>query len=134
MMKKASILLVLPAVLLVVAACTGQGEAEPTQTPTPAGESRSGGIEGAVTGPDGEPIAGIRVAIVSGTAPFPEIAPETDEKGHYRLSGIAPGTYEVAVHDDQGQRVGFESVVVTAGKTVTLDFSVSVGAAAENRG
>ncbi len=52
-------------------------------TATPVGNERPGSIKGAVTGPDGEPIGGLRVSIISGTAPFPEIAPETDDAGLY---------------------------------------------------
>ena len=132
-MKTLTALLVLPVLLLIVA-CSGQAGETPIPTPTPAGEDRPGGIEGAVTGPDDGPVVGMRVAIVSGTAPYPEIAPETDEQGHYRLYGITPGTYEVAVLDRQGQRVGLESVVVESGETVTLVFSVSVGAASVDGG
>ena len=64
------------------------------------------------------------MSIRAGSLPC-EIAPETDEKGHYRLSGIAPGTYEVAVHDKQGRRVGLKGVGVKSGETATLDFSIS---------
>ncbi len=119
-MARLGILIALSVVMLVMA-CAGLETAEPT----PAGESKPGEIEGTITGPDGEPVAGMRVFIVSGTAPFPEIAPEPDEKGHYRLSGIAPGTYKVAVHDKQGRRVGLKSVGVKSGETSTLDFSIS---------
>ena len=108
-MNRLGILITLSVVMLVVLA----------------GESKPGEIEGTVTGPDDEPVAGMRVFIVRGTAPFPEIAPETDENGHYRLSSVAPGTYEVAVHNKQGQRVGLKSVGVKSGETDTLDFSVS---------
>lgn len=119
-MNRLSILIALSVVMLVVA-CAGQEPAERTQV----GERKPGEIEGTVTGPHGEPVAGMRVGIVSGTEPFLEIAPETDEKGHYRLSSIAPGTYEVAVHDKQGRRVGLKSVGVKSGETATLDFSIS---------
>ena len=116
-MKRLGMLLALSVVLMVVAAaCAGQGAASPTPTaaalstvtasPTPASESRPGGIEGIVTDLEGRPVAGLRVGIVDGTAAFPEIAPETDEEGHYQIGGVAPGTFQVAVHDRDGQRVG----------------------------
>jgi len=108
-------------VLLVVACSGGSDDA----TPTPIGENGPGGIEGTVTGPDGEPVAGMRITIVSGTTSFPEIAPETDQEGHYQIGGVSPGTFEVAVHDRDGQRVGLGSVTVTSGETATLDFSIS---------
>lgn len=108
-------------VLSVVACFGGSNEA----TPAPVIGSAPGGIAGTVTGLDGEPVAGVRVAIVSGTTTFPEIAPETDQQGRYQIGGVPPGTFEVAVHDREGQRVGQSSVTVTSGETATLDFSVS---------
>jgi len=142
-MRSLGILLALSVVILVAAACAGQGAAAPkptaappstvTASPTPVNNSTPGAIEGTVTGLDGQPVVGMRMGIVSGTAPYPEIGPSTDEKGYYRLSGLTPGTYEVAVHDDQGGRVGLKSVVVNSGETATLDFSVSVGAATETQ-
>ena len=100
-------------------------------TPKPVGDSGPGGIEGTVSGLDGEPVAGMRVGIISGTAAFPEIGPETDEKGYYQIGGVPPGTFQVAVHDSDGQRVGLKSVDVTSGETATLDFSVSAVAGGE---
>jgi hypothetical protein len=72
----------------------------------------------------------MRVGIVSGTEPFPEIGPETDEDGHYQIGGVPPGTFQVAVHDRQGERIGLKSVVVRSGERATLNFSLS-GAGAE---
>ena len=108
-------------VLLVVACSGGSYDA----APTPVGDSGPGGIEGTVSGLDGKPVAGMRIAIVGGTASFPEIAPETDREGYYRIGGVPPGTFEVAVHDRDGQRIGLASVTVMSGETATLDFSVS---------
>jgi hypothetical protein len=67
----------------------------------------------------------MRVGIVSGTAPFPEIAVVTDANGAYTIGGVPLGTFQVAVFDLQGQNVGQESVVVTGGVTATLNFTVS---------
>ena len=61
-------------------------------TATPVSSERPGGIEGTVTGPDGEPIGGLRVCITSGTAGVPEIAAETNDAGRYEIAGVAPGT------------------------------------------
>ena len=114
--------------LLLVVACSG-GSAD--ATPTRVSDNGVGAIEGTVTGLDGEPVAGMRIAIVSGTTSFPEIAPETDQEGHYQIGGVSPGTFEVAVHDRDGQRVGLGSVTVTSGETATLDFSISAAAGGE---
>ncbi len=118
------------AVFLAATAC---GQQSDNATQTPIGESRAGGIEGTVTDSEGEPVSGMRVSIVSGTAAFPEIAPETDSKGYYRLDSVPAGTFEIAVHGAQGQRVGSESVIVTSGEITTLNISVSLGATAQDR-
>ncbi len=85
---------------------------------------QAGGIEGTVTDYDGTPLAGMRVGIVSGTTFFPEIAAETNEEGYYQIGSVPPGTFEVAVHDIQGNRIGLESVTVRGGETSTLNFVI----------
>jgi hypothetical protein len=74
---------------------------------------------------DGVPVSDMRVSIVSGTAPFPEIAAVTDADGAYSIGGVPSGTFEVAVFDLEGRMVGEESVVVKGGETAALDFTVS---------
>lgn len=127
-MRRLGILIGMSIVLLAALACSGGGAASPTpsadSTPPPAGDVESGGIEGTVSSPGGGPVSGTRVAIVSGTASYPEIAPETDDDGHFRLSGIEPGTYEVAVFDSNGDTADSQSVVVRSGETATLDLTV----------
>ena len=85
---------------------------------------QAGGIEGTVTDYDGTPLAGMRAGIVSGTTYFPEIAAETNEEGYYQIGSVPPGTFEVAVHDIQGNRIGLESVTVRGGETSTLNFVI----------
>jgi hypothetical protein len=82
-----------------------------------------GGIEGTVTWME-KPAAGMRVGIVSGTTGFPEIAVETNDGGYYQIGSVPPGTFEVAVHDKEGNRIGLESVVVRGGETSTLNFVI----------
>jgi formylglycine-generating enzyme required for sulfatase activity len=94
---------------------------------TPVANKGTGGIEGTVTDLDSKPVAGMRVGIVSGTTSFPEMAPETNEEGYYQIGSVPPGTFEVAVHDREGNRIGLESVVVRSGETSTLNFTISTG-------
>ncbi len=108
--------------VLLVVACSGSSD-----DATPLGHNGPGGIEGTVTGLDGEPVAGMRIAIVSGTASFPEIASETTDVGLYQIAGVPPGTFQVAVHDRQGERIGVESIDVRSGETSTLNFLISTG-------
>ena len=115
--------------LITAAVACGQSSDEPA--PSAVGGGAPGSIAGIVTDLDGAPVAGMRVGIVSGTAAFPEIALETDGGGSYRINSVPPGTFEVGVHDRDGQRIGFESVVVKSGETASRDFSVSVGVATQ---
>ena len=102
--------------LILVAAACGEG-AEPTAAP-----SSGGAIEGIVKVADGSPVFGMRLGIVDGTAPFPEIAPVTNEDGVYRFPAIPPGTFSVAAHDGQGIRIALQSVEVRSGEASKLDF------------
>ncbi|MCH8186337.1 MAG: carboxypeptidase regulatory-like domain-containing protein [Chloroflexi bacterium] len=125
--RRALVWTVVATVALITAVACGQSSDE--STPGAVGGGGPGGIAGIVTDLDGAPVAGMRVGIVSGTAAFPEIAPETDEGGSYQINSVPPGTFQVGVHDRDGQRIGLESVVVKSGETASRDFSVSVGAA-----
>ena len=111
------------AIALVLAGAAACGDSS-DDGPPPATDA-AGGFAGVITDASGAPIADMLVAIVSGTAAFPEIAAVTDSSGAYSLGGVPPGTFQVAVFDLQGQMAREESVVVTAGETATLDFTVS---------
>ncbi len=105
----------LASLILVAAAC--REGAEPAATP-----ALSGIIEGVVKDADSSPVLGMRLGIVSGTAPFPEIAPVTNEDGVYRFPAIPPGAFSIAVHDEQGNRIALQSVDVRSGEASRLDF------------
>lgn len=107
------------------AAACGDTTEQATAKPGGAGAGR---IDGTVTDADGSPIPGIRVGIVEGTAPFPEISPETDAEGHFSIAGVPPGTFDVAAHDREGNIVDLESVEVVSGQTAMVSFEVSSGA------
>lgn len=90
-----------------------------------------GGIEGTVTDLNGKPVTGMRVGIFSGTTGFPEMAPETNDEGYYKIGSVPPGTFELAVFDRKGNRIGLESVVVRSGETSTLNFTISTSGITE---
>jgi len=94
-------------------------------------QQETGGIEGTVTGVNGEPVAGMRVSIVGGTTGFPEILAVTNEDGYYRIGSVPPGKFEVAVHDGEGNRVGLESSVVRSREISTLNFIIPTREASE---
>ena len=112
------IILVL-APILVIGSCT---ITQPTESKPSVEEA--GAIEGTVIDVDRKSVPGMRVSIVSGTVGFPEILALTDEKGQYTIGSVPAGTFEVAVHDEEGSRIGLESVVVRDGETSTLDFTI----------
>jgi len=112
--------------IIMIGGCTAT---QPTE-PKPSREE-AGAIEGTVIDVDGKPVAGMRVSIVSGTIGFPEILALTDERGRYTIGSVPAGTFEVAVHDKEGSRVGLESIVVYDGETSTLDFTIPVQAISE---
>jgi hypothetical protein len=89
--------------------------------------------QGTVTNPDGKPVAGMRVWIVSGTTGFPEMAPETNEEGYYQIGSVPPGTFKVATHGREGNRIGLESVVVRSGETSTLNLTIFTGEITEGQ-
>ena len=120
----------LTAVFLAAAACSSP-PLEPT--PVSSGVAAGGDIGGMVVNAEGGPVEGMRVGIVGGTAGFPEIAPQTDEGGGYSIGGVSPGTYEVAVHDRDGETVASRKVEVKAGAKATLDFSVVTQVAASSQ-
>ena len=64
------------------------------------------------------------MGIVSGTAGFPEIVAETDDEGHYQISSVPPGTFQVTVHDRDGEKIGQERIAVNSGATATPNFSI----------
>jgi hypothetical protein len=83
-----------------------------------------GGIEGIVTDPEGNPLAELRVFIVSGTTSFPEIYAITNEEGRYAIGSVPQGKFEVAVYNTEGERIGLQRVAVREGRTSTLNFVV----------
>ena len=56
----------------------------------------TGGLSGTITDADtGAPVSGAVVAVLPGDVPRPLAATTTDAAGHYRLTGLPPGSYRV---------------------------------------
>ena len=119
--------LILGAVIAIIVAVAVVTVLSAPQTGPSVGTVGAAGIEGTVI-LDGEPVAGMRVGIVSGTAGFPEISPETNDVGYYRIGSVPIGTFEVAVHDRQGNMMDLDTVVVRSGEISTLNFAILTGA------
>lgn len=86
----------------------------------PAHAQGTGTIQGVVTSVAGShPLPDVQVTVLGTT-----LAARTDERGRYRITGIAAGTQQV-----RSQRLGLtavtRSVAVKAGDTTTVDFTLA---------
>lgn len=97
------------AVLLLLA---GVGAAQKGARPT------TGGVKGKVKVDSGHTAGGVRVAVQSGDA---EVArAETDSKGNYELSGLAPGVYTLTFRKAGLKTAQRREVEIEAGKVRSL--------------
>lgn len=82
-------------------------------------QAQRGAIQGRIVTADGQPAASVSVGLQGTTR-----GADTDARGNYRISGLAPGTYSLGV-----RLVGFgaqeRDVTVTAGQTTTQDFQLT---------
>jgi outer membrane cobalamin receptor len=108
-----SMLLAVPAILIVVAHAAAQG-------PGPR-------LDGRVVDPDGRPVAGARV-VLSGAAAAP-VAALTDEDGRYAIALPAPGT--MVVRASAPGLVGDAQRVVIDANGRSLDLTLRVSAVSE---
>ncbi|HEU4563646.1 MAG TPA: TonB-dependent receptor [Gemmatimonadaceae bacterium] len=93
-----------------------------TLAPSSARAQDTGTITGTVTAaPAGSPLAAVRITVTGTTR-----AAVTDERGHYRLVGLAPGQYVLTA-----SRVGYEprsrSVQLAGGGSAAADFTLREG-------
>ena len=100
--------------------------APPLAAQTPAG----GGLIGVARDDHGAVVPGVTVSAASDNAPGVHRA-VTDRSGQYRLADLPPGEYAIAA-----ELAGFATfkrpgVVVRAGRTVSVDVTMSVGAIGE---
>lgn len=96
----------------------------------PAAQEPTGGIEGTVTDPQGAVVPNATVAIRN-TATNDTRTATAGDNGHYKVSALKPGTYEVKI---TGQ--GFKSYLATGvkvevGRTTPLDAKLEIGGTAE---
>ena len=94
--------------LLVAAAGAAQKGARPT----------TGGVKGKVKVDAGHAAAGVRVAVQRGEEEIAQA--ETDAKGNYALSGLAPGVYTLTFRKVGLKTAQHRDVEVAAGKTKSL--------------
>ena len=107
-MNKLRIASALFVALLLSAACAAQKGARPT----------TGGVKGKVKVDAGHTAGGVRVAAQRGEE---EVArAETDAKGNYELSGLAPGLYTLTFRKAGLKTAQHREVEVRAGKVKSL--------------
>ena len=92
-------------------------------SPLMKGESPSGSLAGEVTDPSGALVPGAKI-LVSGD--HWSTALSTDGTGQYVVTGVPPGTYEVAVSSDGFAVFDRNDVVIAAGDKIELDASLDL--------
>jgi hypothetical protein len=90
----------------------------------------TGAIEGTVTDPQGAIVQGASLTVRNAATNFARSA-TADDSGHYRVSQLPPGTYEVKVSGTNFKTSVISDVVVAVGQTLPLDVHLEVGGASE---
>ncbi len=90
----------------------------------------TGAIEGTVTDPQGSIVQGAAVAVRNAATNSTRTA-NTDDNGRYRVSQLAPGTYEIKASGANFKTSVITNVVVAVGQTAPLDIHLEVGGASE---
>lgn len=62
--------------------------------------AQRGGLRGALTDPDGQPVPGVRVSIVLADGGGRPVTVETNEEGRFTRAGLQVGTYRVTMERD----------------------------------
>ncbi len=87
-------------------------------------------IEGTVTDPQGAVVQNATITVHNAATNFSRTA-TTGDHGHYRISQLPPGTYQVKVTGTNFKTSVVSDVVVAVGQTLPLDVQLQVGGATE---
>jgi hypothetical protein len=90
----------------------------------------TGSIEGTVKDPQGAVVQNATVTVHNAATNFTRTA-TTGDNGHYRISQLPPGAYEVKVAGANFKTSVVSDVVVAVGQTLPLDVQLQVGGASE---
>src|SRR5258706_7141997 len=93
-------------------------------------QETTGAIEGTVTDPQGAIVQGAALTVRNAATNFARSA-TSDDSGHYRISQLPPGTYEVKVSGTNFKTSVVSDVVVAVGQTLPLDVHLEIGGASE---
>jgi len=82
----------------------------------------SGSVYGAITGPDGKPLAGATVAL---SGPTKTRAVVTAVEGQFRFLGLDPGTYQLRAEAPGFEVASYPSVSVVPGHNTAVQVHMS---------
>lgn len=91
----------------------------------------TGSINGVVKTPEGAPFPGVIVLLRSPALVIPEVEAVSNQAGVFRFPGLSPGVYELSFIVRGLETYVRKGIVVSAGKTVSLDFDLPLRAAGE---
>jgi hypothetical protein len=91
----------------------------------------TGSINGVVKTPEGAPFPGVIVLLRSPALIVPEVEAVSNQFGVYRFPGLSPGVYELSFIVRGLETYERKGIVVSAGKTVSLDVDLPLRASGE---
>jgi hypothetical protein len=89
------------------------------------GVGTSADLTGTITDPTGKSVPNAKVTVTN-EARGVQRTVSTDDRGFYRVSGLAPSTYRITVESPGFQKEVASSVVLTVGQTGVLDFQLKL--------
>jgi Carboxypeptidase regulatory-like domain len=89
------------------------------------GVGASADLIGTITDPAGNNAQNAKVTVTDAARAVQRVA-TSDEHGTYRVSGLAPGTYQVSVELTGFQTEVANNVAITVGQTLVLDFHLNL--------
>src|SRR5262250_2530672 len=92
---------------------------------TAQGLGASADLTGTISDPAGATVPNAKVTVTD-TARGVQRTAVTDDRGHYRVSGLAPSSYAVRVEHPGFQTELASGVSLTVGQTVILDFQLKL--------
>ena len=107
--------------VLLLAICTIPG----SQLARAQGVGSSGDLTGTISDPAGGNVPGAKVTVSDETKGVQRSA-VTDERGSYRVSGLAPSTYKVTAEHSGFSTEIVRNVVLNVGQTVVLDLQLKL--------
>ncbi|MCD6451610.1 MAG: carboxypeptidase regulatory-like domain-containing protein, partial [Acidobacteria bacterium] len=92
---------------------------------------QTGNLNGTVKDETGAVLPGVTVTITSPAMIVPQLVTQTDEHGFFRFPAIPPGVYQVKFELEGFATLVRKGIVVSLGKTTTLNVTMKVAAVAE---